>query len=73
MGDREANEGPADESMFPTKREDSDVEEIEINNTTTPDNSDTAAIGTEGNTDPHKSLLSVCQEINTFLFLHRYW
>jgi hypothetical protein len=68
MEDREANEGPADESTCPTQGEDSTVEEIEMYIVTTADNSDETVIGTEGNTDPHKSLLSVFQEINTHSF-----
>jgi hypothetical protein len=73
MWDKEAYEGPADESLYPTKGEESTVEEIETHNVTTVDNSDQAVTGAEGNTVPHKSLWSLCQEINTFIFLHRYW
>jgi len=68
MGDREANERATVESLCLMHGEESTVEEREMQNVTTADSSDETVTGTEGNTDLHKSLLSVCQETDTNVF-----
>ena len=54
MGDKKANEGQADESTCLMKKEESGVEEMELQIVTTAGTSDGSVTGTEGNTAVNK-------------------